>query len=161
MTYKYDNKVLDRFWAKVDKSGPDDCWNWNAGTSNKGYGRFAFQGKTRFAHRVSWLIANGSIKNANSYHGVCVLHRCDNPPCVNPKHLFLGTHQDNINDMVNKGRSNLGSKHGKSSLTESSVEFIRSCGLRSTALSRIFKVSPNTISEARFGRTWKHVWSPE
>ena len=93
---------LHRFWSKVDKQGPihpvcGQCWIWIAGKYSTGYGQ---HGNYR-AHRYSWNLYYGEIPV-----GVFVLHRCDNPACVNPKHLFLGTHQDNMDDMIEKGRDN-------------------------------------------------------
>lgn len=90
---------MERFWAKVDRRGPDDCWEWTAGCNRKGYGKFSLDGATRQSHRISWELANGQIPE-----GLCVLHRCDNPPCCNPAHLFLGTHADNHADRSLKGR---------------------------------------------------------
>lgn len=95
--------LADRFWAKVDKRGPDECWLWT-GCRKKafGYGKIGegrMGQRTLLAHRVSWEITNGSIPD-----GAMVLHRCDNPPCVNPRHLFLGDQLDNMRDMVSKGR---------------------------------------------------------
>jgi len=87
-----------RFWAFVSKA--DGCWTWGGATNRKGYGRFTVGGKLRLAHRLVWAWTRGPIPD-----GVRVLHHCDNPACVNPKHLFLGTDQDNTNDMVAKGRA--------------------------------------------------------
>lgn len=91
-----------RYWAKVDKRGPDECWPWVAYRHGAGYGRInrgpAKAGQV-FAHRVSWEIHYGSIPD-----GLYVLHRCDNPPCQNPAHLFVGTTADNMRDKVAKGR---------------------------------------------------------
>lgn len=92
-----------RFWSKVDKTG--DCWVWTAGTRGRGshrYGAIRINGKNRSAHRVSWELTNGPIPG-----GLVVCHHCDNPPCVRPDHLFLGTVQDNALDRDRKGRSGL------------------------------------------------------
>lgn len=102
MKYKINfSKTLKRFWGKVRKT--DTCWIWTgARTSKKGksrYGNISFQGKRWLAHRFSWMIHNGKI-NKN----MCVLHHCDNPPCINPDHLFLGTIADNNHDAIKKGR---------------------------------------------------------
>ena len=88
---------MKRFWDKVDKTG--ECWIWTAYTKTDGYGQFKFDGKMRGAHRMAWLLTNGEIPD-----GMLVCHTCDNPSCVNPNHLFLGTNQDNADDKMNKGR---------------------------------------------------------
>jgi hypothetical protein len=104
--------IEERFWLKVNKSGPvvrDDlgpCWVWTGRTRNTGYGGF---GRSWLAHRFAWELTNAPIAD-----GLCVLHRCDNPPCVNPAHLFLGTQADNNRDCGAKGRNNT---VGKSRMT--------------------------------------------
>jgi len=91
-----------RFWQKVNKSGgPDACWPWMAGKCFSGYGNFKTNGKTVGSHRIAWTLANGPISPSG-----CVCHHCDNPPCCNPAHLFLGTHADNALDKAAKGRCN-------------------------------------------------------
>ncbi len=95
-----DHKVVHRFWAKVNTT--DTCWLWTAASKNAKfcYGYFKIGRKKYLAHRISWLITYGIIPN-NLY----VLHKCDNPKCVNPNHLFLGTAKDNCNDCIAKNRS--------------------------------------------------------
>lgn len=97
---KIDKNVEERFWSKVSKCECDKCWEWTASLNSKGYGRMNMQGRTGLSHRLSWLIHFSEIPD-----GLDVLHHCDNPKCVNPNHLFLGTHSDNMRDMVKKGRN--------------------------------------------------------
>ena len=93
--------LYKRFWEKVDVSaGPHGCWLWIATVTNKGYGQFSKGRVSVTAHRMSWELANGVKPPTDLF----VCHRCDTPTCVNPAHLFLGTHRDNIADMVAKGR---------------------------------------------------------
>ena len=113
------NTVAD-FWGRCSKS--DSCWEWNGDRDKSGYGRFWFRGKGWRCHRLAWTISHGPIPAR-----LCVLHRCDNPPCINPSHLFIGTLLDNNRDKVRKERENVreGSRHANSKLTERQVEEIR------------------------------------
>lgn len=144
---------VDRFWIKVKKS--DGCWIWGALRLN-GYGCLRFNGKRTLAHRVSWEIHNGPIPE-----GLFVLHRCDNPACVRPDHLFLGTRKDNMQDMIKKGRRApirlLGEWNPQSKLTEASVKQIRSSNCSGIDLAKQFGVSQQLISEVKARLVWKHV----
>ena len=131
---------------------PNGCWNWVGHTNRGGYGQMRVRGKTYSAHRLSFMLNRGPIPD-----GVCVLHRCDVPACVNPDHLFLGTDLDNKNDMIAKGRNPIGPKHGRARLTPEQVAEIRTkrsagSGLRS--LAKEFGVSQTAI----FNVVKKH-WS--
>ena len=108
----------DRFWTKVDRSGgPDACWEWMGARAPWGYGNAWISGVSRSAHRAAWEAVHGPISD-----GLWVLHRCDNPPCCNPAHLFLGTQADNMRDAARKGRVGV---HNKK-ITEDDVRVIRS-----------------------------------
>lgn len=94
-----DDKLIDKFWKHIEKSADDNgCWLWSGSASNE-YGVVQNRGRSVQAHRLSWMLHN----NAEIPRGMCICHRCDVPICVNPKHLFLGTHKDNSADFVQKG----------------------------------------------------------
>lgn len=108
---RYEMTDEQRFWSKVERRGPDECWNWKAGTAGRGkviYGKAWFRGKGQSAHKVAWILTHGPIQQVRGLgsHGLCVLHGCDNPLCVNPRHLSLGTHQANMDDKVIRNRTN-------------------------------------------------------
>lgn len=136
-----------RFWSKVNKASDGECWIWTAYHNARGYGTFRLDGKQTLAHRVSWVWANGAIPN-----GLFVCHSCDNPPCVNPAHLFLGTHEENMRDMATKGRSS----RANAILTTDQVHAIRQeCNLLQVA--NKYGVSVRTITDIMVGKSWKDV----
>ena len=97
--------TAERFWAKVDRSdGPDACWPWTGHRARRGYGQFKMFGRSVPAHRVAWELTNGPIPPGDHFGTMCACHRCDNPPCCNPTHLFLGSMADNVADRDAKGR---------------------------------------------------------
>lgn len=103
----HDKTTEERFWEKVNKSGEDDCWKWIGSTGGIGdlkYGRMWDGEKLTGAHRYSYELHNGEIPEGGDVRGMCVLHKCDNPLCVNHKHLFIGTHTDNMKDKEAKNR---------------------------------------------------------
>lgn len=131
------------------------CWEWQASRSDTGYGCF-YDGRAYHAHRYSWVRTNGAIPR-----GLLVLHRCDNRGCVNPEHLFLGTHKDNSEDMVRKNRSigpdTRGELHGEAKLTDDAVRNIRSSSATGRVLAQEYGVSESAISLVRRGKSWTHV----
>ncbi len=151
------NKLPEhRFWENVQKT--NGCWIWTSGTVAYGYGNLCINGKMQRTHRYSWELHNGPIPD-----GLFVLHKCDNPLCVNPAHLFLGTHQDNMDDKMSKGRhvSLRGSSHGNAKLDESDVIEIRrrytSTGITQAELGREYGVDRTTISLIVRRKKWAHL----
>lgn len=149
----------DRFWSKVERRGDDDCWIWKAHTSKKGYGKFDIDGRTHRAHRVAWMLAHGEIPE-----GLCVLHSCDTPGCVNERHLFLGDNDLNVADRNAKGRQARGSSNGWSVLTEDQVVAIKSelgdAGMSPSGIADKYGVHQRTIKDIRDGVTWTHLHKP-
>lgn len=149
--------ATERFWEKVDKRGPNDCWEWMAGGLKSGHGRIRAYGRMILCHRFSWELVNGPIPEGEGYHGTCVLHKCDNPPCVNPAHLFLGTNNDNVQDKVKKNRHQKGITAGCVKLTEADVIAIRTDTRSARELAPIYGVCDVQIRSIRRRVYWKHL----
>jgi hypothetical protein len=155
---------MDRFWDKVDKRGEDDCWEWTATKIHNGYGHFKLNGRLQLAHRVAYILTCGDIPDVDGadYRGTCVLHRCDNRACCNPKHLFIGTHLDNMADMIKKGRDNksCGEDHPAAKLTESDVFSVRRLyddGWFQYEIAKLFGVGKTAISDIITKKKWAHI----
>lgn len=147
---------LSRFWVKVQKG--DGCWEWSATKNNRGYGMVGINYHHYLAHRISYLIHNGPFQKRAK-----VLHKCDNPKCVNPEHLFLGSMKDNTKDMLEKGRGAVGTRSIHAKVTEDDVLQMRimsSEGASTAEIARRFGLTPGTVSVAVRGLKWKHVGGP-
>ena len=143
---------IDRFWSKTNKQGPDDCWEWfgwRRGTKME-YGGMRVGDKFYLAHRLSWEIHNGPIPE-----DMLVCHTCDNPPCVNPAHLFLGTTLDNVRDKMEKGRY-----YCRHKLINNDIPRIREAslfGAKVKDLAHIYDVSRACINAVIYKNNWAHV----
>lgn len=146
---------IARFWSKVDRCGPDECWEWQAVRSYQGYGWFRLNGFTYRAHRVAFAVTNGDTK-------LQVCHTCNNPPCCNPAHLYAGTQGDNIQQCFAEGRASdrKGEKNGCAKLTESDVCEIRALRDDGWLLRKIaekYGVTKQQVSYICSGKCWKHL----
>lgn len=144
--------VRDRFWAKVDID-VNGCWEWKGAKNSEGYGTIGINGKIKGTHRVSWWLAHGE------WPSQFVLHKCDNPSCVRPSHLFLGNNSDNMKDKFAKGRdSNRGERNPARKLTQSLADEIRSKLTGEwgelTRLAMEYDVSIATIWNIKHGKKW-------
>jgi hypothetical protein len=144
----------ERFWKSVKKT--DGCWFWIAAASQDGYGEISIKGKNVGAHRISWVLHYGEIPD-----GLWVLHKCDNPPCVRPDHLFLRTQKHNLADAASKARMSSGSRHYKAKLTKEDVRLIRDWYATDTVsqsfIAEKFAVDQTIISDIVRRKSWKHI----
>ena len=147
----------ERFYEKVMMIPFHECWEWAGSQNGDGYGLFWWNKKVEKAHRASYKINIGTIPD-----GMHVLHTCDNPSCVNPDHLFIGTNTDNVNDKVKKGRQVFlrGSKNGNSKINEEQAGRIKQL-LKQMPPKEVSKLMPNVtidiIWDISRGRTWRHI----
>jgi hypothetical protein len=147
----------ERFFRKIERTG--DCWIWVGNRRPNGYGIIQQGGKgssTLSAHRLSYEMHKGLIPD-----GLVVMHSCDNPACVNPDHLTVGTYKQNTADMIAKGRKRTvapkGTGNGKAKLNDELVRYIRTSQKNAASIARELKLSENCIRGVRSGRTWSHV----
>jgi len=150
MSKRY-SSLKERLLAYVEKTS-NGCWEWKGATLRGGYGNMGVNGKTKQTHRLSYELFVGKIPK-----GLLVCHKCDNPLCCNPEHLFLGTHKTNAEDRVNKNRSSVGEDFPKSKLKEKEVLEIRRYlrnGITHRTLAKMFRVGKTCISYIAEGKTW-------
>lgn len=157
------SELRTRFDASYTPEPMSGCWLWTSSYTSNGYGEISIGGRSNRevlrAHRLSWAIFRGPIPE-----GMLVCHKCDNPPCCNPDHLFLGTQSDNMRDMVRKGRNSgvraKGENNGASKLTEAQISEMRSlyntCWTQAE-IARRFGVGTGTVSNVVNRKVWKHV----
>jgi hypothetical protein len=153
-------KVIDRFWSQVKKGDDNSCWLWMGTLNNRGYGiiglRWDKQGEFKWkgflAHRFSWILERGPIND-----DLCVLHQCDNPQCVNPWHLFLGTQKDNALDKVSKGRQRFGEGVPNGKLTKDQAIRIKAMlrdGVKQKDISISMSINLWIVKDISRGKTW-------
>lgn len=143
---------LQRFMRHVQKT--DSCWLWTGAINRNGYGSFWLNGRVETASRAAYQLLVGEIS-----HGLFVLHRCDNPKCVRPDHLFLGDHATNMRDRNTKGRAyrGIGEGNPRARLTATDAVAIRSSRAASRTLAGMFGVSMSTVQRIRSGKQWTHL----
>jgi hypothetical protein len=161
---QFSKEVLEKFGSNVDfkflSNGDldhDACWDWVGSRDKSDYGRFRINGKQTGTHRVAYMMEIGDIP-----WGYCVCHKCDNPSCVNPKHLWVGTDQDNTNDKVSKNRQLQGSNHHSAKLIESDVREILINIYNNQYISTVqiyndYDVTSAAINDMLRGKSWKTI----
>lgn len=143
------------FWSKVEILGLDECWEWTAKISPSGYGIFRTgdnYGISRLSHRVAYYLSRGIL-----LPDIIICHRCDNKRCCNPSHLFSGTHQENMDDMVTKSRQARGSTHGMSRLSDEEVRRIREDNRSQKAIALDYGISRSQVSHIKTLKSWRHI----
>ena len=153
--------IEDRFWSKVNRGDSDACWPFTGARYPPPllpYGQFSIRGRQQRAHRVAWRLTRGAISA-----GMQVLHRCDNPPCCNPVHLYLGTHADNMRDRNERERTHKhpGELSAMSKLRDAQVREIRAVyrrgGIKQSDLGARYGIDQSTVSNIITGKRWSHI----
>ena len=150
--------VADRLWARVEIRGPDDCWEWQGSKHWRGHGQIGLGRRSDglgYTHVVAWQDANGRQVPA----GMCIRHKCDNPPCCNPAHLEIGTQLDNLRDMFDRRRHSFGEHHA-TKLSESDVVVIKEKirgGIPHRVIAGQYGVSRSMVGAIGLGKRWSHV----
>lgn len=150
---------LERFYEKIDRRNAEGCWVWTGGADKNGYGKFTVDYADLRAHRWAYAHFIGQIPD-----GMFVCHRCDNPPCANPEHLFLGTNADNTADRHRKGRDAKGENGGNTKLTRQQVAQIKAMlalPMKQRDVAKVFGVSHGNIAFIASGKTWRDVEAAE
>lgn len=155
--------VKARFWSRVDRRGDDDCWLWTGSKSVDGYGSISANGRVLRATHLALFLENGIAPAP----GMCACHKCDNPPCVNPRHLFIGTIHENNTDRHRKGRTVFrpipaevkarGEAHGSARLTNEQVVAIMDSDKSIRQLAAEFGVGFGTVQRIKKGTAWGHL----
>ena len=158
MTMELQLEIIERFWSRVDRGEPEECWLWKNEYRNKArYGYFHFNSRSMLAHRFAWMIAN----QQDIPHELCVCHTCDVGWCCNPSHLFLATQVENMKDKARKGRAPKGDRNGRSKIKEEdALEIKRLLGsgsLSQAEIARRLGLHPNLIWQIASGTTWRHL----
>lgn len=155
----------ERFWSKVRIGGSNECWEWLASKRKNGNGQFWHRGKVWPAHRFAWTLLNGPIPEHDGPNGMCVCFKCDNKSCVNPKHLFTATHEENMRRRDKRGRCYRpepmsGEAHPLAKLKKSEVIEIRrkaNEGMSHTALAHKYNVSVPAVNLIIKHKRWKQL----
>lgn len=144
--------TVDTLFERAIPEPNSGCWLWTGAANRLGYGHLSVNGKMWNAAPLMWSIVNGAISDK-----MFVCHKCDTPPCINPDHLFLGSHDDNMADQVSKGRSPKGERNPQAKLTEADVRFIRSSYYSNNALGKALGVSSKTVWSVRNYKRWAGI----
>lgn len=148
---RYEKTYKERFFEKIDVKGPDDCWLWKGSKDQKGYGIFRdTPAHTIRSHRYMYMLELGEIPEK-----MLICHKCDNPSCVNPAHLFIGTDADNMIDMVKKNRHSSGKWDNK--LRVDDILDVRASNRSRKELAKFYGVSVSAIEMIKMRKNWKHI----